>query len=87
MLLVCGNICIVNQICGCGGTGRRAGLRNQCQRRGGSSPFIRTKGGFTRTREKHCYKRVLSNPKIEYYIILKSQFTLAYFFILFRKIP
>ena len=29
--------------CGCGGTGRRAGLRNQCQRRGGSSPFIRTK--------------------------------------------
>ena len=29
--------------CGCGGTGRRAGLRNQCQRRGGSSPFIRTR--------------------------------------------
>ena len=28
---------------GCGGIGRRAGLRNQCQRRGGSSPFIRTK--------------------------------------------
>ena len=28
---------------GCGGTGRRAGLRNQCQRRGGSSPLIRTK--------------------------------------------
>ena len=28
--------------CGCGGTGRRAGLRNQCQRRGGSSPLIRT---------------------------------------------
>ena len=33
-------------ICGCGGTGRRAGLRNQCQRRGGSSPFIRTNKGF-----------------------------------------
>ena len=35
--------------CGCGGTGRRAGLRNQCQRRGGSSPFIRTKTSFCRT--------------------------------------
>ncbi len=33
----------VRVICGCGGTGRRAGLRNQCQRRGGSSPLIRTK--------------------------------------------
>ena len=49
MLLVCGNICIVNQICGCGGTGRRAGLRNQCQRRGGSSPFIRTNDESVRT--------------------------------------
>ena len=36
-------------ICGCGGTGRRAGLRNQCQRRGGSSPFIRTKRIYRRT--------------------------------------
>ena len=50
MLLVCGNICIVNQICGCGGTGRRAGLRNQCQRRGGSSPFIRTNDVSVRTK-------------------------------------
>ena len=36
-------------ICGCGGTGRRAGLRNQCQRRGGSSPFIRTNDVSVRT--------------------------------------
>ena len=36
-------------ICGCGGTGRRAGLRNQCQRRGGSSPFIRTNNESVRT--------------------------------------
>ena len=35
--------------CGCGGTGRRAGLRNQCQRRGGSSPFIRTNDVSVRT--------------------------------------
>ena len=38
-----------NFICGCGGTGRRAGLRNQCQRRGGSSPFIRTNNESVRT--------------------------------------
>ena len=36
------NKCQVNRS-GCGETGRRAGLRNQCQRRGGSSPLIRTK--------------------------------------------
>ena len=35
--------------CGCGGIGRRAGLRNQCQRRGGSSPFIRTNDVSVRT--------------------------------------
>ena len=35
--------------CGCGGTGRRAGLRNQCQWRGGSSPFIRTNDVSVRT--------------------------------------
>ena len=35
--------------CGCGGTGRRAGLRNQCQRRGGSSPLIRTNDVSVRT--------------------------------------
>ena len=28
--------------CGYGGTGRRAGLRSRCLRRGGSNPFIRT---------------------------------------------
>ena len=33
---------MLTEKCGCGGTGRRAGLRNQCQRRGGSSPLIRT---------------------------------------------
>ena len=37
-------------ICGCGGTGRRAGLRNQCQRRGGSSPLIRTNDVSVRTK-------------------------------------
>lgn len=73
-------IYLLLNICGCGGTGRRAGLRNQCQRRGGSSPFIRTKGGFTRTRKKHCYKRVQKDPKR---ISLKSRFTSAYFFALF----
>ena len=36
--------------CGCGGIGRRAGLRNQCQRRGGSSPFIRTNDVPVRTK-------------------------------------
>ena len=39
----CARIYTVQEICGRGGTGRRAGLRNQCQRRGGSSPLIRTK--------------------------------------------
>ncbi len=38
----CANIYTVQRKCGCGGTGRRAGLRNQCQKRGGSSPLIRT---------------------------------------------
>ena len=42
------NIDYANQ-CGCGGIGRRAGLRNQCQRRGGSSPFIRTNNESVRT--------------------------------------
>ena len=41
---------------------------------------IRTKGGFTRTRKKHCYKRVQREPKR---ISLKSRFTSAYFFALF----
>ena len=40
--------------------------QNAARNHVGSSPTISTKGGFTRTREKHCYKRVLSNPKKEY---------------------
>ena len=46
---------IVN-ICGCGGTGRRAGLRNQCHWRGGSSPFIRTNDVSVRTNGTDRYK-------------------------------
>ena len=37
------------ELCGCGGIGRRAGLRNQYQRCGGSSPFIRTNDVSVRT--------------------------------------
>ena len=37
------------KLCGCGETGRRAGLRNQCLRRGGSSPLIRTNDVSVRT--------------------------------------
>ena len=40
---------MLTERCGCGGTGRRAGLRNQCQRRGGSSPLIRTNDVSVRT--------------------------------------
>ena len=40
---------MLTEKCGCGGTGRRAGLRNQCQRRGGSSPLIRTNDVSVRT--------------------------------------
>ena len=47
--------------CGCGGIGRRAGLRNQCQRRGGSSPFIRTKASFRRTNKKPNTSKVQEN--------------------------
>ena len=42
--------------CGCGGTGRRAGLRNQCQRRGGSSPLIRTNDVSILTKRIDRYK-------------------------------
>ena len=45
-------------ICGCGGTGRRAGLRNQCQRRGGSSPLIRTKRQNLVSIEKSIFYKV-----------------------------
>ena len=47
---------VVNKKCGCGGTGRRAGLRNQCQRRGGSSPLIRTNNASVRTKLNNRYK-------------------------------
>ena len=47
--------------CGCGGTGRRAGLRNQCQRRGGSSPFIRTNDVSVRTNKTDRYKNQSGN--------------------------
>ena len=59
--------------------------QNAARNHVGSSPTISTKGGFTRTREKHCYKRVQSNPKIKYHIISKSQFTLAYFLLFLLK--
>ena len=51
----------------------------------GSSPTLGTKGGFTRTREKHCYKRVLSNPKkiISYHF--KKSIYIGLFFYLFYK--
>ena len=63
----CANINIVKKICGCGGTGRRAGLRNQCQRRGGSSPFIRTNDVSVRTNRTDRYKNQSakwSEPKL-----------------------
>lgn len=57
------------KLCGCGGTGRRAGLRNQCQRRGGSSPFIRTKRLNRRTRRKNeeinCKRLIFLSSTIE----------------------
>ena len=47
--------------CGCGGTGRRAGLRNQCQRRGGSSPLIRTINVSVRTNKTDKCKNQSEN--------------------------
>ena len=55
-------------------------IQNPAGNHVGSSPTLGTKGGFTRTRKKHCYKRVQRNPKR---ISLKSRFTSAYFFALF----
>ena len=52
----CVNIYTVQEVCGCGGTGRRAGLRNQCQKRGGSSPLIRTNDVSVRTKLNRRYK-------------------------------
>ena len=49
-------IYLLLNICGCGGTGRRAGLRNQYQRRGGSSPFIRTNDVSVRTNRTDRYE-------------------------------
>ena len=52
---------LISYICGCGGTGRRAGLRNQCQRRGGSSPLIRTNDVSVRTNKTDRYKNQSEN--------------------------
>ena len=52
---------IFNIICGCGGTGRRAGLRNQYQRCGGSSPLIRTNDVSVRTNKTDRYKNQSEN--------------------------
>ena len=52
----CARIYTVQEICGRGGTGRRAGLRNQCQRRGGSSPLVRTNDVSVRTNRTDRYK-------------------------------
>ena len=64
--MICANINNVIEICGCGGTGRRAGLRNQCQRRGGSSPFNRTNNVSVRTNRTERYK---INQKIKSWLI------------------
>ena len=55
--------------CGCGGTGRRAGLRNQCQRRGGSSPFIRTNNVSVRTNKTDRYKNQSENRSGCFFIV------------------
>ena len=57
-------------------------IQNPAGNHVGSSPTLGTKSGFTRTRKKHCYKRVQRNPKR---ISLKSRFTSAYFFALFSS--
>ena len=49
------------KLCGCGETGRRAGLRNQCLRRGGSSPLIRTNDVSVRTNKTDRYKNQSEN--------------------------
>ena len=46
------------KLCGCGETGRRAGLRNQCLRRGGSSPLIRTNDVYVRTNRAELIKSI-----------------------------
>ena len=51
----------ISYICGCGETGRRAGLRNQCQRRGGSSPLIRTNDVSVRTNKTDRQKNQSEN--------------------------
>ena len=49
---------VANRICGCGGTGRRAGLRNQYQRCGGSSPLIRTNNESVRTTDTKINQKI-----------------------------
>ena len=59
----------VREKCGCGGTGRRAGLRNQCQRRGGSSPLIRTNNVSVQTNKQ----------------TMKISFRNGWYFFIYRK--
>ena len=53
----------------------------------GSIPVEATKGGFTRTCEKHCYKQVLSNPKKRISYHFKKSIYIGLFFYFFIKIP
>ena len=62
LFFLCAKIYFVIKKCGCGGTGRRAGLRNQCQRRGGSSPLIRTKN----------YKKVEILTNLNFFIFVQK---------------
>ena len=52
------------KLCGCGETGRRAGLRNQCLRRGGSSPLIRTNNIIYNQSENKIWLIFLSTKKV-----------------------
>ena len=58
------------EICGCGGTGRRAGLRNQCQRRGGSSPLIRTNDVSVRTKLNREIQKSISKM-VDFFFLQK----------------
>ena len=64
------NKCQVNK-CGCGETGRRAGLRNQCQRRGGSSPLIRTNNVSVRTPSNRIYAKSIRNKNLVDFLFTK----------------
>ncbi len=57
-------------ICGRGGIGRRAGLRNQCQKRGGSSPLIRTNDVSVRTNRTDMIQKSFS--KMDDFFVCKK---------------